>query len=175
MRIAEGSGVPRPVVVRRAEQADCRAIAEVHVTTWRAAYQHAFPAEVLEELSVSEREVRWRQRIDDSAVVWVAQTAGRVVGFASVGPSWTEAAAGELYAIYVLPDAWGAGAAHELMATAKAWFASEGYATAMLWVLADNPRARRFYEREGWNAEATRVEKVLGIEIEETLYRFVVG
>ena len=60
------------------------------------------------------------------------------------------------------------------MAAAKDWFAQEGYATAMLWVLADNPRARRFYEREGWRAEGTRADTVRGIEVEEALYRLAV-
>jgi L-amino acid N-acyltransferase YncA len=107
-----GSGVPpRAVAVRPAEPRDCREIAELHVRTWQTAYQHALPSEVLEELSVDESEVEWRRRIEhESAVVWVAHTKGRVVGFASVGPSWTENGAGELYAIYVLPEAWGSGA-----------------------------------------------------------------
>lgn len=167
---------PRPVTVRPAQLADCREIAEVHVRTWQAAYQHAFPPEVLEELSVDEREARWRMRIEDeSAAVWVAQTERRVVGFTSVGPSRTEADVGEIYSIYVLPDAWGSGAAQELMTSAMAWFVREGYSTAMLWVLADNPRARRFYEREGWKAEGMRVDAVRGVDVEETLYRVVVG
>ncbi len=166
----------QPVSVQSAGPDDCREIAEVHVETWRAAYKHVFPAKVLEGLSVDEREGRWRRTIEDeSAIVWVARMRGRVIGFASVGPSRTEEGAGELYAIYVLPEAWGSGAAHELMAAAKAWFASESYSTAMLWVLADNPRARRFYEREGWTAEGMRVEAVSSVEIEEALYRVVVG
>jgi hypothetical protein len=41
----------------------------------------------------------------------------------------------------------------------------------MLWVLADNPRARRFYEREGWRPEGTRIDTVRGTDVEETLYR----
>jgi GNAT superfamily N-acetyltransferase len=79
--------------------------------------------------------------------------------------------AGELYSIYVLPESWGSGAAPDLMAEVKDWFAQEGYATAMLWVLADNPRARRFYEREGWRAEGTRIDTVRGTQVEEALYR----
>jgi GNAT superfamily N-acetyltransferase len=164
-----------PAAVRVAEPADCRGIAEVHVRTWRAAYQHAFAPELLEGLSVDERETQWRQRIEEEAAVWVAQMLGRVVGFASVGPSRTEEGVGELYAIYVLPEAWGSGAAHELMGAVKAWFASEGYSTAMLWVLADNPRARRFYERQGWSAEGMRIEAMHGVEIEDALYRAVIS
>jgi GNAT superfamily N-acetyltransferase len=159
------------VTVRRARPADARAIADVHVRTWQAAYRHAFPAEILDNLSVDERETPWRQRLEEGYVVWVAETERRIVGFAAAGPSRTDADAGELYAMYVLPEAWGSPAASELMVAAKAWFAEEGFATAMLWVLADNPRARRFYEREGWRAEGTRIDTVRGMDVEEALYR----
>lgn len=172
-RTAESS---QPVSVRIAEPADSRDIAKVHVQTWQAAYQHVFPSEVLEGLSVDDREAQWRQTIEgEAAIVWIAQMRDRVVGFASAGPSRTEEGAGELYAIYVLREVWGSAAARGLMDAAKAWFASEGYKKAMLWVLADNPRARRFYEREGWYAEGIRTEAVHGVEIDEALYRLVVG
>ena len=160
------------MTVRRGQPADAREIAEVHVRTWQAAYRHAFPAEVLDSLSVDDREDLARRLLARwSEVIWVAESEGRIVGFAAVGPSRTEDDSGELYAIYVLPEAWGTGAASQLMAEAKDWFAEEGYATAMLWVLADNPRARRFYEREGWRAEGTRLDTIHGVEVEEALYR----
>jgi GNAT superfamily N-acetyltransferase len=159
------------VIVRRAEPADARAIAEVHVRTWQAAYRHAFPAEVLDGLSVDERATGWQKRVTEDMALWVAEAGGRVVGFAAAGPSRTEGGSAELFAIYVLPEAWGAGAGPGLMAAAKEWFAQEGYATAMLWVLADNPRARRFYEREGWRVDGERVDTVRGVEVEEALYR----
>ena len=58
------------------------------------------------------------------------------------------------------------------MAAAKDWFAREGYPTAMLWVLADNPRARRFYEREGWALDGvTKTGKFLGVPVAEVRYR----
>jgi GNAT superfamily N-acetyltransferase len=160
------------VTIRRAQPADAREIAEVHVRTWQAAYRHAFPAEVLDNLSVDDRApLATRLLESDSEAIWVAEDGDRVVGFVSVGPSRTEEDTGELYAIYVLPEAWGSGAGRELIGAAKDWFAREGYATAMLWVLGDNPRARRFYEREGWRAEGTRIDTVRGIEVEEALYR----
>jgi GNAT superfamily N-acetyltransferase len=160
------------VTVRRAEPADARAIAEVHVRTWQAAYRHAFPAEVLDNLDVDEREALGRRLLESKEEeIWVAEDGGRIVGFAAAGPSRTEEGSAELYAIYVLPEAWGTGAGPGLMAAVKDWFASEGYATAMLWVLADNPRARRFYEREGWRVDGERIDTVRGVEVEEALYR----
>ena len=157
--------------VRRAGPADARGIAEVHTRTWQAAYRHVFPAEVLDDLDVEERVRGWLERIEGDMDVWVAETEGGIVGFLAAGPSRTEDGPGEVYAIYVLPEAWGSGAGPSLMAAFKDWLAQEGYPTAMLWVLADNPRARRFYEREGWRVDGSRVDTIRGIEVEEALYR----
>ena len=56
---------------------------------------------------------------------------------------------GELFAIYVDPEAWGRGAGRALMDTALASL-REHFDEAVLWVLEDNPRTRRFYELAGW-------------------------
>ena len=158
-------------MIRRAEPADARGIAEVHTRTWQAAYRHVFPAEVLDSLDVEERVRGWLERIEADMAVWVAETDEGIVGFVAAGPSRTEDGFGELYAIYVLPEAWGSGAASGLMGAFKDWLADQGYTTAMLWVLADNPRARRFYEREGWRADGERVDTIRGVQVEETRYR----
>jgi GNAT superfamily N-acetyltransferase len=54
---------------------------------------------------------------------------------------------GELYALYVSPDWWSTGAGRALMGEVLTCLEAEGYRRAILWVLADNTRARRFYER----------------------------
>lgn len=157
--------------VRRATVDDARAIAEVHVRTWQAAYAHAFPREVLDAIDVDEREQLWRDLTQRPEPVWVAVDGERVVGFASAGPARDEEDVAELYAIYVLPEAWGGGAGRQLMDAVVGWFLAEEYTTAMLWVLADNPRARRFYERTGWRHDGDRIETVRGVDVEEALYR----
>ena len=51
---------------------------------------------------------------------------------------------------------------------------ARGYRDAVLWVLDDNPRARRFYEREGWALDGrTKREEFLGVAITEVRYRRV--
>ena len=159
------------MTVRAARPEDARGIAEVHVRTWQAAYRHRFPAEVLDELSVDEREAQWQEWLDAGTNIWVAVVGQEIVGFAAAGPSRGKEDIAELYAIYVLPEHWGSGAAHDLMASAISWFREHDYPSAMLWVLADNPRARRFYEREGWHFDGTRTDVVSGVEVEEALYR----
>ena len=48
----------------------------------------------------------------------------------------------------------------------------ERWPAATLYVLDDNPRARRFYEREGWALDGeTKTGMVLGLEVAEVRYR----
>lgn len=70
---------------------------------------------------------------------------------------------GELYAIYVTPDWWSAGAGRALMEAALTALDADGFPRVVLWVLADNARARRFYERAGFAPDgATNVLAALG-------------
>jgi ribosomal protein S18 acetylase RimI-like enzyme len=57
---------------------------------------------------------------------------------------------GELYALYVTPVWWSAGAGRALMGSVLAALKAERYRRVVLWVLADNARARRFYDRAGF-------------------------
>ncbi len=47
-----------------------------------------------------------------------------------------------------------------------------GYTDVILWVLEDNPRARRFYEAAGWTLDGTRRPiEIFGIEVPEVRYQ----
>jgi hypothetical protein len=47
-----------------------------------------------------------------------------------------------------------------------------GYVDAVLWVLAANRRARRFYEREGWRPDGAELtDDTRGFPITELRYR----
>jgi ribosomal protein S18 acetylase RimI-like enzyme len=48
---------------------------------------------------------------------------------------------------------------------------ARGFGEAVLSVLADNQRARRFYEREGWTFEDERDGEHLGVPVREARYR----
>jgi GNAT superfamily N-acetyltransferase len=79
---------------------------------------------------------------------------------------------GELYAIYVTPDAWGTGAGRGLMAAHLERLRSAGFEEAVLWVLDDNPRARRFYEAAGWTTDgAAKDYELLGTRATIVRYR----
>ena len=158
--------------VRRAAVADASAIAAVHTGTWQAAYEHVFGAERLAGLDADLRRAGWERGIASGETVFVAEDDGRVVAFVSVGSSREPGGLGELYAIYAAPEAWGSGAGTALMRTGLEALRDAGYAEAILWVLEDNPRARRFYEREGWTLDGARKEdEFLGVCVPEVRYR----
>ena len=104
--------------------------------------------------------------------VFVAEEDGRVVGFVGTLPSRDADAEGELGEIYAVPEAMGRGVGHALMAAALAALRARGYADAILYVLDDNPRARAFYEREGWALDgAEKTDEFLGLQVRELRYR----
>jgi RimJ/RimL family protein N-acetyltransferase len=158
--------------VRRALLDDAGAIANVHLQTWREAYEHVFGAERLAAESIEARVAMW-ERILTAGLsdVFVAADDG-VVGFVSTGDSRDADADAELFAIYVLPRAWGTGAGTGLMHAGMDAMRARATGDAVLWVLEDNPRARRFYEREGWTLDGERKEdEYLGLRVAEVRYR----
>ena len=57
----------------------------------------------------------------------------------------------EVAKLYVGKRARGTGAAHGLLSFAEQLLCDEGVSKAKLFCTADNTRAERFYEREGWS------------------------
>ncbi len=154
------------MTIRKAVLSDAPAIAAVHVRSWQTTYRGHMPDSFLDTLSVQSRTALWRRDIP-SGYVWVAQAGDEVVGFACVGPSREPDATSELYAIYLLSAAQGTGLAHPLARAAL-----EGFTDTVLWVLEDNHRARRFYERLGFVPDGpTRQETFGDTVINELRYR----
>jgi GNAT superfamily N-acetyltransferase len=158
------------VIVRPAEPGDARRLAEIHVETWRATYVGVVAQELLAERRRAGRD--WTEWVPDPrTAAFVVESDDRTVGFVTVGPSFSEPGVGELYSIYVVPDALGTGAGPSLLETAVGWLA-ERWSEAIRWVATENPRARRFYERRGWVVDGERVDDVLpDAPVHETRFR----
>ena len=143
--------------IREATPADARAIATIHVQSWRAAYHGIVPAEYLQSLSIDRREAVWRELLSNKASeTFVAEYQGGVQGWINIGKSRDADAhsqTGEVWALYVDPACWGQGIGTTLWAEAMKRFALSGFAEATLWVLRDNQRAIRFYQATGFQVE----------------------
>lgn len=148
------------LTIRREEPDDAEAIARVHVHGWQVGYAGIMPDEVLGRLNVR----AWAQRRRDVGTAdpdhpfttLVTEADGVIIGFATFGPYRNnqdrgdlDPTYGEIVAIYVEPTHWGTGTGRALLAAARAGLADRGWTEYRLWVLADNVRARLFYERAG--------------------------
>ncbi|MGW3803053.1 GNAT family N-acetyltransferase [Streptomyces clavifer] len=144
------------VRVRDMEPGDCDAVAEIRVRGWQAAYAGLVPQAYLDAMDVA-REAELRRRTFAAggpqvhAVSLAADSA--VTGWACYGPcrdAGAPSGRGELYALYVHPERIGTGAGRALLSELTARAATAGFHEMALWVLRDNTRARRFYERAGF-------------------------
>lgn len=172
--------------IRPAQPEDARAIAEIHVASWRGAYRGLIPQHILDGLDVAQRERAWgriiRASIDGlptegetgpSLKTIVAESDGGLLGWCSFGPGRDEELRnhGEVAGIYADPAAWGTGAGFRLMSTATNALSEAGFTSAFLWVLDGNERAIGFYERNGWHdSGATKLDDFHGEMLRERRY-----
>jgi GNAT superfamily N-acetyltransferase len=157
------------VLIRAATPDDAEGLAAVRRASWPAAYAGILPPEVIDD--VVARSTPGRERANFAGrparrlLVAVAPVAV-ITGYASYGmergsdglprspaaggPPSGRPLAAELYTLYVAPEHWSTGTGRALMDRVLAEARAEGHPQIILWVLRDNRRARRFYERAGF-------------------------
>ena len=159
------------MLLRRAEPGDELAVAAVHVAGWQAGYAGLLPASYLDGLQREDHAARYSFAdggVGRPATV-VAVEADDVIGFATTGPvpNAESVGQGQLYALYVRPDCWRRGVGRRLLVDARARLVHAGCTTAVLWMLAGNERAQRFYRADGWRPNGARRNETLdGIELD---------
>ncbi|MBO4626495.1 MAG: GNAT family N-acetyltransferase [Lachnospiraceae bacterium] len=138
---------------------EIRGKAYVHWKAWHEAYADIVDPQYLEKLTL--------EKCESIAMTWrennvIALDGGSVIGFACYGPCRDEdlVNAGEVSAIYILSEYYGQGIGCRLMQEAMAELADSN--SIVVWVLAENARAIRFYERCGFAADGCEKVATLG-------------
>ena len=185
------------MVTRAGSVADAAQIAEVQRDSWFGAYTGIIADEIIDRVTALDDGARVRQSfrtrpwqrmivaIPDGNDGEDGERSG-IVGYAAFGPEtdvlgapWPhplstdgeERRVAELYALYVRPGWWSTGTGRALMDRVLARLVTAGYSSVTLWVLRDNQRARRFYQRAGFAPDgATNVLTGLG-DVLELRYR----
>ena len=147
-------------MIREAEPSDARAIAEVHVQSWRESYRGLVPDEALAALSVDSCAASWEghfQGMTAPECCFVCYDDEGLSGFIYAGPARSEDLGphGEVYAIYLLDRVKGRGIGRALMYEAVSRLRAAGFRSVCLWFLKDNP-ARGFYQRFGGRVVAEK-------------------
>ncbi|MFC8673423.1 GNAT family N-acetyltransferase [Streptomyces griseorubiginosus] len=156
---------------------DCDRVGEIRVRGWQSAYRGLVPRSYLDAMSPERDAERHRARFaqgDPDIVNLVAEWDGDVVGWACHGPyrdGEVRTADAELYAVYVDPRRYGSGIGQALLREALWNRTALGHDRMYLWVLKDNTRARRFYERAGFEADGTEEPfEADGVPVPEVRY-----
>ena len=146
---------------------EIRGKAFVHWQAWHEAYPGMVSSDYLERFTLERAEkmaFSWRDRLI------VAKDGDRVIDFVGYGDRGAEDPdTGEIFALYVLAEYYGTGVGKQLMDAGLEQL--KDYPRACLWVLKDNARAIRFYEKCGFrpdgremhsaNVEADEIRMVL--------------
>ena len=164
------------MLLRPAEPNDALAVARVHVRSWQVAYRTLIPDDFLARLRPEDRAARYDfATSDDRKPRTILAVAGRdILGFATTSPSRDTDMPdhGELCALYVDPPHWGRGIGVALISAARARFTALGFRNALLWVLAGNIRAERFYRTDLWTPDgARRTDSRRGVTLHEVRYQ----
>lgn len=158
------------IVIKKTEtDSEIRGKAYVHWKAWQEAYAGIVPQTYLDRRTLEKSEAnafRWR---DGNTLV--AKDGERVVGFACYGPCRNDDLpdAGEVSAIYILSEYYGQGVGYRLMREALNQLSA--YSRIAVWVLKDNQRAIRFYERCGFRFDGR--EEVLELDAPVTEARMI--
>ncbi len=135
------------ITIKKMETEDeIKGKAYVHWKAWHEAYPGIVSQDYLDKLTLEKCEAiasSWRDRI------FVAKDQRNVIGFVGYGDRGDEApGVGEVFSIYVLSEYYGKGVGQALMEAALKQL--KGYTQICLWVLKENRRAIRFYEKCGF-------------------------
>ena len=143
--------------------------AYVHWRCWQETYPGFVSPEYLEKLTL--------QKCEETAFQWpdnilVAKEEGRVIGFVGYGSSREDpGGAGEIFALYTLPEFHGKGIGRRLMEAGLEQL--KEYSLFRLWVVKGNERAIRFYEKFGFSPDGSEkyVQSVGATDIRMTMKR----
>jgi len=162
--------------IRPARPEDAPGIVHVRIAAWQAAYRGLMPDDYLDgmtdEADQAAARLGERLRTAVSSTLVDTDADGEILGMCAFGPPREDiAGGGEVYAINVVPRAWGIGLGVQLLNAAQRGLTAAGHSTAYLWVVEGNVRARRFYERAGWGVDgATKIDDDFGTGVTEIRY-----
>lgn len=158
--------------IRPIKPEEAEAVSRIYALSWKTAYRGIVPQSCLDTLPLD----RWVPALrGDSFQSLVLEEGGALIGTSGFSkardeqyPGW-----GEIISLYLLPEHVGKRYGRALMEQVKDRLAGEGYNRISLWVLEDNHRARRFYQKHGFVDSGERMEyEIEGESLKELRYLF---
>ncbi len=154
-------GLPAGYVLRPARESDAEGIARVHSAAWRETYAGLLPDAFLTartpERSLPMTKANWRN-------ISVAETGGEIVGFCGISQSRDADRPddGEIQGLYVLRAHRRIGLGRALLEDGVRRLQAAGHTSVLLWALAANEPALRFYTLQGFHRDGAEKAADLG-------------
>ena len=160
------------VFIRKAIPGDEQVLAYIQTESWKAAFAGILSPEELDRCTnLQKTEQMYRDVLRwDGCKMAIAYADGQPHCIAAWGKNRCDLgdAVGELICIHSLRRNWAKGYGSAMMAYVLAQLRQERYESVILWVFEDNIRARKFYEKRGF--ELTE-QKKLANGVAELMYR----
>jgi RimJ/RimL family protein N-acetyltransferase len=150
-------------IIRETTKSDAYDVATVHVRSWQSAYRNIIPDSFLDGMNIEKQAERFTNDINEyrgKTFYYVAENDGRIIGNLVLSGCRDDdkGDAGEVIAMYLHPEQWDKGFGRQMMEYAVAELESLGYKEIVIWVLEENHRARKFYEKCGFTPDGTKKE-----------------
>lgn len=159
---------------KRATAAQAEILGRIHAESWQAAYRGIVPETEIRKFSPEWRAKVWSEFLPECRQECYLFFCGeQPYGLAILARSHEQGAAedeGEVYAFYTHPSVWGTPAVKRAFLFCLQRLKDMGHKTAIIWVLAENQRARRFYEKHGFHAEHREQWIEIGKPFKEVRY-----
>lgn len=165
------------ILIRYADLKDAETLAFINSESFNKAFKGIIPDEVLEERFTCEKltERLSQELSDNSTKNSIMYLDNKPVGMMTFGKSFSEdldTSAIEIWRIYLLPEYWNRKLGEPFMEWGIKELRNMGYKKVALWVIEENLRARRFYEKQGFSHDG--VKRIINPGKEITDYRYII-
>ncbi len=141
--------------IRKAVPGDEAALAFIQTESWKAAFSLILSPELLEKMTNIQQSTEMYRHLlqNHKGNGYILSVDNRPHGIAWWDSTREQDMPGyaEIICIHSLPENWHRGYGSKMMDRLLSDIACAGYSDVMLWVFAENKRARRFYEAKGFH------------------------
>ncbi len=136
--------------IRQATEEDAYGIAMVTVESWQSTYKGIVEDKVLRGMTIEDKTKRWKRKIGDGSILFVAEDEGLIIGYVHAGEERTGSSGydSELYAIYLLDQYHRQGIGQSMISMAALALSEQKFTSMIVWVMEGN-RAEDFYLKLG--------------------------
>lgn len=161
--------------IRYANLDDSDILGKIHSEASKAGFKNIIPDDILNEVfSIERRTKRFISELTEgsprTAIIFEKNEPAGLISFGKSRYGDNDNSWIEIWRVYLTQKFWGSGAAKELMEWGINEILKENFVNIELWVLEENIRAIKFYEKMGFKHDNTAQTINIGIELKELRY-----